>query len=226
MKVVISALHRTTSIFSPCNSLTIFWILIPRKPTQQPTGSTFSWREVTATLHRDPASRATDFISMTPLENSGTSISKSRRNKSGCERDKITRGPPLVWATSRITTLSLCPARYRSFGTCSIPGNIPSVRPKSMRSCLGSIRCTIPVTMSPSLPENSSNIALCSASWRRCRMTCFAVCAAIRPALWGVASTITVSPICVSGLTRRAWVSDISELISEGRSATVFSAHT
>ena len=35
----------TTSIFSPCNSLTILWIRFPRIPMQEPTGSIPSWVE-------------------------------------------------------------------------------------------------------------------------------------------------------------------------------------
>ena len=39
IKIVSSGFHITTSIFSPCNSFTTFCILMPRSPTQQPTGS-------------------------------------------------------------------------------------------------------------------------------------------------------------------------------------------
>ncbi len=100
MNLSISSLQETTSIFSPLSSLTIFCILIPRSPTQQPTGSTPSWAATTATLLRKPASRATAFISTTPLAISGTSSSRSRRSISGWERDTTTRDPLVVRATS------------------------------------------------------------------------------------------------------------------------------
>ena len=40
IKTLVSALHSTTSIFSPPSSLTIDWMRMPRMPTQEPTGST------------------------------------------------------------------------------------------------------------------------------------------------------------------------------------------
>ena len=52
--------------------------------------------------------------------------------------------------------------------------------------CFGSIRWTTPETMSPSRLENSSNTISRSASRRRWSTTCFAVCAAMRPACAGV----------------------------------------
>ena len=52
IKIVGSWFQTTTSIFSPFNSFTIFCILIPRKPTQQPTGSIPAWVVATATLLR------------------------------------------------------------------------------------------------------------------------------------------------------------------------------
>ena len=39
----------------------------PRWPTQEPMGSMPSWVEMTAILEREPASRATAFISTEPL---------------------------------------------------------------------------------------------------------------------------------------------------------------
>ena len=75
-----SGLHSTISIFSPPNSLTIDWILTPRIPTQAPTGSTPGCRAATATLEREPGSRAMAFISTVPLYISGTSSSKRRRS--------------------------------------------------------------------------------------------------------------------------------------------------
>ncbi len=83
MKIGLSGCHITTSIFSPFSSLTMFCILMPLRPTQQPTGSMPSWSAATATLLRYPASRAMDFSSTMPLRTSGTSSSKSRRNRLG-----------------------------------------------------------------------------------------------------------------------------------------------
>ena len=88
--------HSTTSILSPFSSFTIFCILMPRNPTQQPTASIPCWCVVTAILPREPASRAIAFSSTVPLEISGTSSSRSRRSKSGWERDTTTLGPLLV----------------------------------------------------------------------------------------------------------------------------------
>ena len=67
MKTVGSGSHSTTSIFSPWSSFTIFWILMPRRPTQDPTGSTPDCAAQTATLLRAPGSRAIAFISTDPL---------------------------------------------------------------------------------------------------------------------------------------------------------------
>ena len=52
IKTGASGFHIMTSIFSPFSSFTIFCILMPRNPTQQPTGSIPSWRAATATLLR------------------------------------------------------------------------------------------------------------------------------------------------------------------------------
>ena len=69
----------------------------------------------------------------------------------------------------------------------------------------GSLPCwTTPETMSPSRPANSPNVCSSSASRRRCRMTCLAVVAAIRP-----------KPLGVSSNSRRAF-----------RSSSVSAAHT
>ena len=55
--------------------------------------------------------------------------------------------------------------------------------------------CTMPLTMSPSLPAYSPKVCSCSASRSRCTMTCLAVLAAIRPKSEGVSShSRTTSP--------------------------------
>ena len=61
-----SSFHSITSIFSPCNSLIIFWILTPFCPTHEPTGSIFSFVEYTATLLLEPASLEIFLISIKP----------------------------------------------------------------------------------------------------------------------------------------------------------------
>jgi len=67
MNVSSSSDQGTTSIFSPFNSFTMFCMRTPRIPTQEPTGSTPGCSAATATLDRDPASRAMALISTVPL---------------------------------------------------------------------------------------------------------------------------------------------------------------
>ena len=67
MNALWSSSHDTMSIFSPCSSLTMLWIRLPRMPMQEPTGSMPAWDALTATLLRKPASRAMALISTTPL---------------------------------------------------------------------------------------------------------------------------------------------------------------
>ena len=57
-----SLFHSTTSIFSPCSSFTMFCILTPRNPTQEPTASIPSCFANTEILLLDPASLATSTI--------------------------------------------------------------------------------------------------------------------------------------------------------------------
>ena len=56
--------HSTISILSPFNSSTIFLILAPLCPIQAPTVSILGTAEYTATFALDPASLATDLISI------------------------------------------------------------------------------------------------------------------------------------------------------------------
>src|SRR5213592_3823356 len=88
-----SALHGTTSIFSPRSSFTTMRTREPLGPTQAPTGSTAGSREATAIFERCPGSRATSLISTMPSSISGTSISNSLRSRPGCVRDTTTCGP-------------------------------------------------------------------------------------------------------------------------------------
>ena len=64
MKVAGSGDHWMMSIFSPWSSPTTAWTREPRIPMQGPTGSMLESWETTAILAREPASRATDMISM------------------------------------------------------------------------------------------------------------------------------------------------------------------
>jgi len=85
--------HGTMSIRSPASSLTMLCTREPLSPTQAPTGSMASSREMTATLVRLPASRARARISTTPCWISGTSSLKSAFTNSGSERESTRRGP-------------------------------------------------------------------------------------------------------------------------------------
>src|SRR6202451_1847400 len=78
---------------------------------------------------------------------------------------------------------------YRSPGTCSAGGSTASSLPRSTRTVRGSLPCWMtPATMSPSRPAYSRRVSSSSTSRRRCRMTCRAVVAAIRPNPAGVSS--------------------------------------
>src|ERR1700728_4458126 len=75
--------------------------------------------------------------------------------------------------------------------------------PRSTRTARGSLPCWItPATMSPSRPEYSPRVSSSSASRSRCRMTCRAVVAAIRPKPSGVSSysrvTVPSAPVSVA----------------------------
>ena len=73
----IDSFHSTISIFSPFNSSTIFFILRPFCPIQAPTVSMFLSAEYTAIFALEPASLATDFISINPSAISGISSSNN-----------------------------------------------------------------------------------------------------------------------------------------------------
>ena len=66
IKVGRSSVHFIISIFSPCSSLTIVWTLLPRIPTQAPTGSIELSFEKTHILALLPGSLATALISIMP----------------------------------------------------------------------------------------------------------------------------------------------------------------
>ena len=85
--------HGTMSMRSPPSSRTMLCTREPLSPTHEPTASTRGSVEYTEILEREPASRATALISTMLSAISGTSLSNSRRRKSGCVRDRITCGP-------------------------------------------------------------------------------------------------------------------------------------
>ena len=58
--------HLIMSIFSPFSSSTMVLTRWPRGPTQAPMGSTLGSADQTASLVREPASRATDLTSTVP----------------------------------------------------------------------------------------------------------------------------------------------------------------
>ena len=204
----------------------MFWMRMPRSPTHEPTASTPSCLAWTATLLRDPGSLAMPTISTAPLYISGTSISKSRLTRSLSARETIISGPLADSRTVLRSTLILEPTLQRSYGACSDEGRIASALPSSTMICLGSIRCTVTVKTSPSLSANSRNTRSRSASRNRWMTTCLAVCAAMRPALWGNSPVGTKSPISASARiflasARLIWMSGSS--IS---SATVLTVNT
>src|ERR1700689_1734490 len=80
--------------------------------------------------------------------------------------------------------------------------------PRSTRTARGSLPCWItPATMSPSRPAYSPKVSSSSASRSRCRMTCRAVVAAIRPKPSGVSSysRVTVPSAPVSAAQTVTW---------------------
>src|SRR5882757_10869222 len=78
---------------------------------------------------------------------------------------------------------------YFSPGTCSAGGSTASSLPRSTSTVRGSLPCWItPGTMSPSRPAYSPKVSSSSTSRSRCRITCLAVVAAIRPKPAGVSS--------------------------------------
>ena len=72
---------------------------------------------------------------------------------------------------------------------------------------------TIPLKISPTLSLNSSNCLSLSASLIWCDITCFAVCAAIRPKSTGGNSSLTISSILASLFFSSASSNPISEWV-------------
>ena len=99
-----------------------------------------------------------------------------------------------------MTALIRLPCSYRSPSTCSERGRSASTFPRSTSTLFRSPACwTMPVTTSVTRSTYSSYIISRSASRMRWRMTCFAVCAAMRPKFSGVTSArFTCSPVSSS----------------------------
>src|SRR5499427_2488407 len=175
------------SIFSPCSSVMTFLTRLPMGPMHAPLAFTPGWCEATAILVRCPASRAIATISTAPEAISGTSSEKSFLTRPGWVRDNVIDGPRYPLRTCNTKQRNRSPCTYRSPGTCSVGGRIASILPRSTRTARGSFPCWItPATMSPSRPAYSPKVSSSSASRSRCKMTCRAVVAAIRPKPAGV----------------------------------------
>ena len=203
----------------------MFWILIPFWPTQEPTGSIFSFGEYTAILL--PGSLDTLFISITPSYISGISNSNNFLTNSGDVLETITCGAPFIpLSTSNIYALILSLTLYFSVGTCSFTVIIPSNFPKSNTTTPPSAFCTIPETISPFLSLNSLNKTFLETSLIFCTITCFAVCAAILPKFLGIISTSALSPISKFLFMFLASCKFICNCGSSTISTTSFSAYT
>src|SRR4051794_12852664 len=184
------------SIFSPCSSCMTLRTRWPIGPMHAPLALTPDTVDRTAILVRCPASRAIAQISTVPSAISGTSSANSFFTRFGWLRDRWTIGPRMPRLTLTTRHLMRVPCSYRSPGTRSATGKSASSRPRSTSTSLGSRPCwMMPLTRSPSRPENSPNLMSSSASRSRWRITCFAVVAAMRPKPSGVSSySPTTSP--------------------------------
>ena len=176
-----SADHRTMSTRSPASSWVTACTRDPRMPTQVPIGSMRRSLVCTAILARTPGSRAADLISSRPSSISGTSSSNSFMMNSGAVRDRISCGPRAERSICLTQARTRSPTRRFSFGTMFSRGSSASSRPDSTIALPRSMRLTVPVTSSSPRPRKSFRICSRSASRMRCRITCFAVCAPMRP---------------------------------------------
>ena len=154
----------------------------PSGPTHAPTGSTAGSFDHTAIFDRWPGSRATALISTTPSAISGTSSSKSFLSRPGCVRrddDLRALGAAAHLGDVRLQPLAAAVRLARAPARPAAAGPRPS---RGRAACTGARTCwTMPVTMSPSRPANSSYVISRSASRSFWKITCFAVCAPMRP---------------------------------------------
>ena len=163
-------------------------------PTQVPIGSMRGSFDFTAILARKPGSRAAAFNSRSPSSSSGTSSSNRTLMSSGVMRDKTNCGPRRVRSTFSRYARTRSPTRRFSFGIVWSRGKSASMRPDSMITLPRSIRLIVPVTSNSSRSRKSLNTCSRSASRIFCRMTCFAVCAPMRPKSTGSSGSSIMSP--------------------------------
>jgi hypothetical protein len=176
-----SADHSTMSTRSPASSCVTACTREPRMPTQVPIGSMRRSLVCTAILARTPGSRAADLISSSPSSISGTSSSKSFMMNCGAVRDRISCGPRAPRSIFITQARTRSPTRRFSFGIMFSRGSSASSRPDSTIALPRSMRFTVPVTSSSPRERKSLRICSRSASRMRCRITCLAVCAPMRP---------------------------------------------
>ena len=176
-----SADQRTMSTRSPASSCVTACTREPRMPTQVPIGSMRRSLVCTPILARTPGSRAADLISSRPSSISGTSSSNSFMMNSGAVRDRINCGPRAERSVFMTHARTRSPIRRFSFGIMCSRGSNASMRPDSTIALPRSMRFTVPVTSSSPRARKSLRICSRSASRMRCRMTCLAVCAPMRP---------------------------------------------
>ena len=190
------------SIRSPPSSFTTACTREPLRPTQAPTGSMASSREITATLVRLPTSRAMARISTICCWISGTSSLNSAFTNSGSPRDRMSRGP-LGVSSSRLSTARMVSPWWKcSRWFCSRYGMMASASRNlfsMMTSLPRSICWTSPESSSPTLEVNSSRIRVRSPSRTRWMMRCLAACTARRPNSTNGTSSSSMSPTWKSG---------------------------
>src|SRR5205809_646842 len=109
------------------------------------------------------------------------------------------------------------PWRKLSRGSNSSRRSIASARPRSTTTLPNSTRLTRPLTISPTRSLNSLYWRWRSASRTFWTITCFAVCAAIRPKSMGGSGSVMKSPISASVLSRREKVFGQDELCPDDR---------
>ena len=196
---------------SPASSCVTACTREPRMPTQVPIGSMRLSLVCTAILARMPGSRAADLISSRPSSISGTSSSNSFMMNCGAVRDRMSCGP-LAWRSIFAThARTRSPTRRFSFGIMCSRGSSASSRPDSMMALPRSMRFTVPVTSSSPRDRKSCRICSRSASRMRCRITCLAVCAPMRPnSTFGIGSSITSSSL--ASALPRSWASSTDSI--------------
>ena len=176
-----SADHSTMSTRSPASSCVTACTRDPRMPTQVPIGSMRRSLVCTAIFARTPGSRAADLISSSRSSISGTSSSNSFMMNCGAVRDRISCGPRALRSIFMTQARTRSPTRRFSLGIICSRGSSASRRPDSTMALPRSMRLTEPVTSSSPRARKSFRICSRSASRMRCRITCLAVCAPMRP---------------------------------------------